>query len=1034
MKFRLDNSVVCDDTLYAKFSRAAASCSPRGGYLGPHQMRWDTNKLAVSAPVTSIVAGTTTEAHDLMGVGVDYDGITPVYVVKKVGNGTNSVLQVYLNDLSSTPYEYAIHVNASKDNALDALRDSADNQAAEAWNPKVACVAWGVVVILCLVKKNYSGTWRHNKIGFMTCKTTDLRSGAKSTWWKRHALSDVLPGLTAIPSTANSETVTTWAMQTYWVLDRTNTAPTKIWFAGTDYQSGQAGVGGGKFGGVYWLFPMTRSTGYSSDWTLDSVMELPGRFSRSTNSTHSHNLGIVRTGTTGIRAMGTRGDSSGNNCQYVWDLADEANYRASASLPNNGSETAVNYYSGGTNWTGPTVVSGMVDDAASATQDDSVTEGRVFRRNSFQDVAIAPGPFPGTLLKGSDEEYIALNLVSVEAQTIDARFRMLYDASQVRTIPGKVSADSTGLNRNCLLFNMRTPEPENPNTEIVAQLGPSEFDYIQQPKYRALYSPDGLHWASYWSHREYGQVPIHFDRVNRRLYSGSQGTSGIRWVSAPTSAVVNGLRINPGAKNYLKSQVSGDVTIRTATPTVTFQPVLPSGAPNPPVIGNNVWKVAYNCGVTGGDLLVWKITPDNASADTIPNDTDWINVKFWVLVEPSWPLTDPTVGSSVAAATFRVRFRFGSPAAGNGLTGYSRNIKVTPNDGASWVPVMISVRAKGLHTVATVSLLTEMFLEAAGGSADVTHPFYAYFALESVTTSDTPVYPCAPGTNADNELFTLSGFSASQFTAIVHGQTPSDGQWDMQGVGSLYDTGFVAVNSTTTTLTGGSSTDNFYVGHRLFGATVIANSDTGLLISAYNGTTKAATHEAHAGSTGSFTGDVVLPSNKFDSANPGLKPLWSMCNSTATTGFTVFADTGTGSVCIATWNGSAYGALSKITGLQWMPGSNVLTSVKYDGTNLKLTASCCGNDISSVSLAASFSANLTELRFASLNASPTVTAMTWFGGRIETKSLDDSDIWTDLTTIPWLVEPVRNGRSVFTSPARARMGGGFYANRFSGRR
>lgn len=1007
-RFTFDGAVVHDDGLSFRFKRDATTIVERGGrnlgQVGANVPVFGDPRLICGAPVVTTIAGTTSEANDLMAIGVDADGVTPVYLVKKPSSGT---LTIYVGDLSGGGYQYNIQTNGSKDNQIDFLRESADNQATEAWNPKAAVICHGVIILSCNVHHNDGTNWGHRRLGLATCKISDL-AGAKSGWWRRHAVTDVLPGMNGKTGPAlNAEMNTSYSMQTYMVMDRTGARPVKAWVAGVEYQTGQVAVGGGKFGGVYWVMPLTRPDTSSGAWTVDAPYELH-RFSRGVNSSHAHGVVLSRSGTLGIVAVMSRGDASGNNCNYARRLASEGSataastaYRTGASLPNNGGVSAVNYYSGGAAWAAIEYVNGVIDDEGSSDINDAPTGER---RPAMQGMGLHPGPTSGTVLITTDDvDGGPLMLASVPSSGGTIKWRTLATMNHCHLAAGKSSATSAKMYFRNLCFNARGASPESLYGPLVLQVSPSEFAYTRDRNCRVLYSPNSQDFGQCWAHRVVEQVPVIIDPIRGRVWAGDANNVGlgIRWIPTPRYVVRSPLKIANGAKNYLKTQASGDGTVRPASSghvTATFQPALPTGASAPPVLGNNVWKIQYDGTAGSGDVFVWWLTDVYSGGNAIPAATKAVKVRLWVLLEPpeTYPGTPKATGCNSAGAVFRFRGRF-TDSVGPYLAGYTNNIQHYDNSAAGWIPVEIEFDPSAIKAFSG-NYGMELFLESGGGAggsyADPQQtPLNFYVAFESVTTSDAVPYAVAPQTTGDNELAAMVGFSAAgSFTMAAMGEVPPNASWDWASPCALTETAATAASATTTVLTNGTSTNGDYVGCRLWAhdTSKIASGDFGLLITAYDGATKTATHAAHTGALGSgLSVDVLRPCLGFDASNPGFRPLWSGCDASAATGFTVFADTGGGRLAIAAWNGSAYGTPAFINNVHWLGGSPVLTVVTYDAATATLTlrASAGGIEIDSASVASvTFSAALTELRLASLNASPTVTPMSWYGGFVDDAS------------------------------------------------
>ncbi|MCC6429175.1 MAG: hypothetical protein IT435_20435 [Phycisphaerales bacterium] len=740
LTFRFDNAPILDAPLQFHFERDAVALSPDGSLIPIDQPRYrEPTLLAPHSAFTTDPDTFATPAVNILATGFAADGITPIWLIADFGQIR---LRIYVGSMTSTPYEYSMAYNGNKAAQMDVLVESIDNVGNEAWRPVSAAICHGFIVMQCNVAVPGPAGWNSNRIGFLTCRISDL-GGPKSHWWRRHAVSDPLS-----PQPSGVGLGAFWSLSSWWSTQRDGTAPTKAWIAATDYHAAPL-----KDGGAYMVFPIQRSSAGSGDWTASPVVELPGRWHDPTNTSHAHTIGITKFGTSGLLAIGSRGDSVGNAVNYAWTIPNESHY-ALGSTPN---ASAFNWRTAGPIWTGPAVVHGNLDPSLANLQT---------RMKGNQFVGIAPGPADGTFMVGGDEVSEPLWITSSpSSQASPLAFTAPYGIVQTAPL---IAPGHDGPWRHYLIFHIHTPYPNALGGPYIAQMSPSQKDADGWANQRILYSPDGMRWAQVWTHYEGNQASPWL--ADNRIWVGSYGKytgAGIRSIPVPDLVSASPLTIAPGGRNAaFANPAYFDNGLGVA---IQANPSLPPSIPDPPCAGP--WYRIENNPPTPltGSYQLGRLR----LAGGIPADVREVSVKFWVRHDT------PDESGRADSLSIMSALR-SSDAAGSAQTVRSSaaSTSIDISTSGAWVPVVLitdlSVWAQPEDWTAAGGVL-DLVLTSAW---NIEGPASFYLAIESVSWEPSPPYPAAVETTLPDEQAWIDGFDGSgSWTVFVSGIVPP-AAWD----------------------------------------------------------------------------------------------------------------------------------------------------------------------------------------------------------------------------------------------------------------
>lgn len=487
-----------------------------------------------------------------------------------------------------------------------------------------------------------------------------------------------------------------WTMQNWWPIKH-EALPTEAYFAASDYCA-NPGAPGGR---LYICKAQRAAPGHP--WVIKEAL-VPLEVSGG-SSEHMHVGGVVPFGESGIRAFAALGDGRTNN--------------RIVSMVNRTGE-----YGGA--W--------ETDQAYHGARGTPGIEGNQF-------VGCAPGPFEGTVLAGAD-----LTVEQIALLTMDPE--LAHPVTQ--RLAGCTASDGTAN----VAFIIRTPTPER-GGPYVANTEP--FFFLPQPyTKRALYSPDGLHWAQ--AAAPPGGYPLlHAGHI---YFDGAPGTGLVR---VPVPEVVAGrpLLVGPGGMQH--SRLDAAVS---ANPASRFVPLTRNALgqwmdegrilqPQPPACGT-----VYRVRTTSNDAspVIARVYPAGLQDGVNRILGSQVQISTWMMhtdISRSAMLQLGYGDSVTAPVTYR-----------------TANLSSTH----TWAPI---TACENIDIPAGRTL--QLFVRCAG---EVCSDQTVYLTLDAVVEgAGSPGYPMpqdasapANGTPMPDEMATVSGFACGKaWTITLALQIPEDG-------------------------------------------------------------------------------------------------------------------------------------------------------------------------------------------------------------------------------------------------------------------
>jgi hypothetical protein len=487
-----------------------------------------------------------------------------------------------------------------------------------------------------------------------------------------------------------------WTMQNWWPMKR-DPSPTEAYFAATDYCA-NPGAPGGR---LYVMKAQRARAGMA--WSIKQgtvAFEVSGN-----SSEHMHIGGVVPFGETGVRAFAALGDGRTNN--------------RIVSLVNRQGD-----YTGA--W--------EIDGAYHGARGTPGVEGNQF-------VGCAPGPFAGTVLAGAD--------LTVEQLTL-----LTMDPLLAHPVTDRVAGYTASDGLSNVAFIVRTPTPEL-GGPYVASTEP--FFFLPQPYVkRALYSPDGMHWAQ--AAAPPGGYPVlHGGHI---YFDGAAGTGLLR---VPVPEVVAGrpLVVGPGGIQHSRTDAAVSATPASRFVALTRDALgqwVDEGRvldPQPPTKGT-VYRVRTSSNDASPVIArVYPAGPQNGVNRVLGSQ---LQVNAWVMH------TDPS-----RSATLQIGY-------GDSVQAPVAYRTVNLSSTHAWAPV---TACENIDIAPGRTL--QMFVRCSG---EVCNDQTMYLALDSVVEgAGTPGYPMpqdasvpAAGTPMPDEVATVSGFACGKaWTITLALQIPEDG-------------------------------------------------------------------------------------------------------------------------------------------------------------------------------------------------------------------------------------------------------------------
>jgi hypothetical protein len=434
LRFRFDADFQASPALSFRFSRGMPIALPSGVEYGPDDPRFAPPSVIVPAPVVTLVRDTASHT-DLLGSGLDHDGVTPLLMLYDRTQGLVDVFTVAGKDLMQAEIG-GIGRNRTvigSEQPDDLLQGAVANKT---YAPVSAAVCHGLIVVLCTVWEDAApptGDWQQVAMAFVTSQDAGL------TWELFFEDSPVDEGW---------QRGREWCMQNWWPMER-QPSPTEAFFTATDYRHNL-----GALGGRAYLFAASRP-GPGTPWSLapvEVVFEQGGK-----ENEHFHVSAAAPLPDGGMCVITSVGDS-----QFINRVVNQKRPDREYNQP--GWTTTLDYH-------------GM-------TADFDVGD---WGREANQFVGCAPGPTAGDLLVGSDlnSEQILL-LPASDLEEAQPRTQHVYGLG--------LSND----NDRSEVFLIRTPTPEA-GGPYFSRFAPRSTGNPPAMSRRVLYSPDGVDWVQLYA-------------------------------------------------------------------------------------------------------------------------------------------------------------------------------------------------------------------------------------------------------------------------------------------------------------------------------------------------------------------------------------------------------------------------------------------------------------------------------------------------------------------------------------------------------
>lgn len=998
--------------LRAAFSRAIATKDSLGVAVASGEPRYARTSILCGAPVVTMVAGTDAAAWNVIATGLDSDNATPVCVLYQADNGKLQVHRGSIGFTSGTDaqYQYDCSINAGKNNYPDALRNSADVLAAEAWNPKGGLCCYGLISVLCTVGYN-DGGWLRNRVGVMTCNTANL-SGAASTWWDRTWLSPEVPSCDTADQT---NMPTPWAVQNWSALAVDGEVPTECVICAADYQSTL------KRGGVFYVSLASRSTATATDWSIGKFVQAL-TFARPTaeSTAHCHGGLVVPDGSGGAKLLIARGDGHGNNALYSANIPTVSGYDNGTSDQAGGS---FNSYSGSTEITTPAIINGRIGGIVTGSPPPTIdgAGSETYRRYGMQPIGMAQAGAGETLVLGADEQHTAILMASTIPLSGGITLTPVFRQHRCHPVAGRTGASSTSLNTSRLVFQIAAKKSNSQVAELFANATPQASAYQQDIMCQGVYSPNGVEWGVCWNTKVPEQAKPGF--FGNQLIIGSPiagDNFGVRTIPTPSYLRGRPLIVDSAGKNYL---AMGALTIAKssgmtadASSELNITETLPASYTPAAGFGTPIYFAAD--AASGSGAAKFTVQLCNAGS-ALPAVTAGSTAIYYVqiAIHPAkvadWrssgnggvgskDLAAPNVADHVGSNSCSQGFRFRVQLAST-FSGYTENIYITENDGTPRI-ITIPVLASGLGAFSANHTLT-LYVESTSSSL----PIKGWLTPIGVYVGDSATAPVAAGATAPATTLRIDGFTlgtSARWAVDWAGKVPTDPLWDMWAPSSHAHTSATRTSTTVTRISGANvgldTITNAFAGHRLFGnlnSQTASFTDYGLAIasSAYVSTgVHDLTHASHGQASGSWTLiDVHAPSAGMSS-----RPLFALVNADDTRRLTVHANSVAGTLVIDYYDGVGWtGAAATLSGFYFTPEAPVLVSLSYNGAGtITISASVGGSAVSSTTLSATPAVPLTALVAGDTVAA---TPMEWWSGQVyetgtaqtATSRMSDIDSW-----------------------------------------
>ncbi len=395
LRFRFDGALQASAGLEFEFARGVSIVLPGLAEIASDEPRYQPPLCLAPAPLVQQVRDTA--AHtDLLGSGLDHDGLTPLLLLYDRTFGNLDVFTVANQELLQAEEDGVgrnrTHIDGTPRD--DLLQGAYPNKA---YTPVSAAVCHGLIVVLCVVHEGQSppdGPWAEIAMAFVISQDAGL------TW---ELLFEDSPVEVDWPRGRE------WCLQNWWPMQRQT--PLNAFFTATDYRANPSAQGGRTY-----LFSAQRSKA-GAPWTAQPVLvayETGGVYNE-----HFHASAAAPLAEGGMAVLTSVGDGQWHN-RVVRQTRSDLEYTQPG-------------------WT--------IDEEFHGKEADYANDDPGREANQF--VGCAPGPAAGDVLVGAD-------LVGEQILLIPGS-DLTQPHPRTRHVYGLSTSDDTA---RAELFLIRTPTPE----------------------------------------------------------------------------------------------------------------------------------------------------------------------------------------------------------------------------------------------------------------------------------------------------------------------------------------------------------------------------------------------------------------------------------------------------------------------------------------------------------------------------------------------------------------------------------------------
>ncbi len=494
MQFAFDDGFVAHPSLRFEFQRGQEIFWAGQRRYQRDEPRYEPELTLAAAPVVEQVRETDADT-DLLGSGLDHDGVTPLLVLYDRSYRILDVFNVAGDDLLQAEATGAgrHRFDISGFYRPDMLLGAEPRIAHE---PIGAAVCHGLIVLQCKVWYNLrddADFWRAVATSFF------ISQDAGQSWELFHQDEWVQDYW---------DRGREWCLQNWWPMD-TDPIPREAFFVATDYRHNT-----GARGGRTYLFGAQR-LGLGTTWTVDPVVVLYDE--EGERNEHFHAAAAAPLPAGGLGVLTSVGDAQPRN-RIVSQTRADRDYTAPGWATNalfHGSQ--------------PRDLD--VDPRDDDWSDDQPQDKDVGKEGN-QFVGCSPGPTLGDVLVGAD-------LTSEQIMRLPGA-DLLAEHPQTRHVYGLGLSND---NDRSEVFLIRTPTPEM-GGPYASRYSPRSLGDVPDTAKRVLYSRDGVDWVQILG-PEGGKFNscVHGDHVYVDSFVNS---TGVQRVALPTTLARQPLRVGAG--------------------------------------------------------------------------------------------------------------------------------------------------------------------------------------------------------------------------------------------------------------------------------------------------------------------------------------------------------------------------------------------------------------------------------------------------------------------------------------------------------